>query len=305
MLQILKFAEKYDAQIVLSGGASQLLPVERGCLYDVLAKRYGSQKLEDIQRQKDQYQKEISQKIAKGDLAGAIDRLVASNSIIWVDSRQDEKIRSSRDFVETAFGNEDYERKLKDKEKAIEELVKKWALDREAFPASSSLIIACSNHEMRTINEMVRTYRKERGEIAKQDFKCDTQFGEIFVSQGDTIEFSSNDKKLGVTNGMQGTLIKASSEQFTILMRDKKEKVREISFDPNEYASFKLGYATTYFRSQGCTVDRAYVLHSLHTNREMFYVGLTRHVHKAYFFVPKSNLNYLSYFESSSRWLSR
>ena len=57
---------------------------------------------------------------------------------------------------------------------------------------------------------MVRTYRKEKGEISKQEFKYETEFGNIFVSQGDTIEFSSNNKELGVTNGMQGTLIKAS-----------------------------------------------------------------------------------------------
>ena len=104
MLQILKFAEKYDAQVVLSGGASQLLPVERGCLYDVFTKRYGSQKLEDIQRQKDIVQREISKKIAKGEMASAIDRLIASNSIIWVDSKEYKPDPTIQGFIEAAFG---------------------------------------------------------------------------------------------------------------------------------------------------------------------------------------------------------
>ncbi|WP_213106586.1 AAA family ATPase [Candidatus Protochlamydia amoebophila] len=89
MLQILKLAKQYDAQVVFSGGASQLPSVERGCLFDSLIKRYGSQKLENIQRQKSSSQKEITQKIARGEMAEAISQLIASKSIIWVDSHQD------------------------------------------------------------------------------------------------------------------------------------------------------------------------------------------------------------------------
>ena len=172
--------------------------------------------------------------------------------------------------------------------------MKKWVADRESFAPGTSIIIACSNREVKAINELVRTYRKEKGEISHEEFQYETEFGEIFVSQGDTIEFSSNNKELCVTNGMQGTLIKASTSEFTVSVKDKEGKAREITVDPNKYASFKLGYATTYFRSQGRTIDRAYILHSIHTNKEMFYVGLTRHVNKAYMFVPKSNFHYMS-----------
>lgn len=297
MQQILKFAEKYDAQVVFSGGASQLLPVERGCLYDVFTKRYGSQKLEDIQRQKDAHQREISKKIAKGEMADAIDRLSASNSIIWVDSKEEKPDPSIQGFIEAAFGEKlDYN----DRTKAIEELMKKWVADREAFPSNSSIIIACSNQEVKALNEMVRTYRKEKGELGKEEFSYETEFGNIFVSQGDTIEFSSKNTELGVNNGTQGTLIKATPTEFTVQVKDKTGKAREISVDPNKYASFKHGYATTYFRSQGRTIDRAYILHSIHTNKEMFYVGMTRHVNKAYFFVPKSNFHYLSYLKAQA-----
>jgi ATP-dependent exoDNAse (exonuclease V) alpha subunit len=298
MQQILKFAEKYDAQVVFSGGASQLLPVERGCLYDVFTKRYGSQKLEDIQRQKDSFQRDISKKIAKGEMAAAIDRLSASGSIIWVDSKDEKPNPTIQGFIEAAFGEKlEYS---SDKTKAIEELMKKWVADHEAFPSNSSIIIACSNKEVKALNEMVRTYRKEKGEIAKEEFHYEIAFGDIFVSQGDIIEFSSKNTELGVNNGTQGTLIKVSPSEFTVLVKDEKGKAREVSVDPNKYASFKLGYATTYFRSQGRTLDRAYILHSVHTNKEMFYVGLTRHVNKAYMFVPKSNFHYLSYLKAQA-----
>ena len=300
MLQILKFADKYNAQVVFSGGASQLLPIERGCLYDVLSRRYGAEKLENIQRQKEQSQREISQKIAKGEMADAIQRLSASNSIIWIDSKERKNFQETQNYVDEVFGDQGDKLKLNDRQLAIEELVKKWASDREGFPASTSIIIACSNQEVRTINEMIRTYRKEKGEISKQEFKFETQFGEVFVSQGDVIEFGSKNINLGVTNGTQGTLVKISPDQLTILVKDKNGKGREVVVDPKKYASFKVGYATTYFRSQGNTLDRAYILHSVHTNKEMFYVALTRHVRKAYMFVPKSNFHYLSYMKAKA-----
>lgn len=300
LLQILKMAEKYDVQLIFSGGASQLKPIERGCLFNVFCKRYGSQKLENIQRQKTAAQREMAQKMAKGDMAGAIHQLAASGGLIWVDSQQENKISVQPVQInEQDHAKSSLELKLKDKEKAIEELMKKWAVDREAFPHRTSLIIASSNREVQTLNEMVRTYRKEKGEIAQQDLECETQFGNIFVSEGDTLEFSSNDKKLGVTNGMQGTLIKAAPHEFKVLVKTK-DTSREVTFNPNQYASFKLGYATTYFRSQGRTTDRAYILHSIHTNKEMFYVALTRHVHQAYLFVPKSSLNYCAYLKAKA-----
>lgn len=302
MLQILKLADKYDAQVVFSGGVSQLRPIERGGMYETFVKAYGAQKLESIQRQKNSVQRTIAEKIAKGDIAGAIDRLTATNGIIWVDASLDRKNSKAIDqsFVDKAFPvYPNIDGKLSDRQKAIEVLISKWAADRAAFPNDSSLIIACSNDEVRTLNEMVRIYRKEKGEISTQEFACETQFGNIFISEGDTLAFCAKNNELGVTNGMQGTIIKASSDQFTVLIKTKG-KPRKVTFNPNKYASFKLGYATTYFGSQGRDVDRAYVLHSPYTNKEMFLVALTRHVQKAYLFIPKSNFNYLSYLKAQA-----
>lgn len=298
MLQILKFADKYDAQVVFSGGSSQLLPVERGCLYEFFCKRYGAHQLGDIQRQKSTHHREIAKKIASGEMGDAINRLASSNNIIWIDSLAPrKKDNSTQGFINENFGQNLI---VNDRKLAVEELVKKWASDREAFPASTSTIIATSNLEIKTINELVRTYRKERGEISKQEFKFETDFGEIFISQGDIIEFGSKNSDLGVNNGTQGSLVKVSPDSLTILIKDNSGIAREVVVNPSKYAGFKLGYATTCFRSQGKTIDRAYVLHSVNTNRELFYVGLTRHVKNAYFFVPKSNMHFLSYLKAKA-----
>lgn len=146
---------------------------------------------------------------------------------------------------------------------------------------------------------MVRLYRKEKGEIAKEELECKKGDKKIYLSVGDLIEFSKNDKALAVTNGILGTLIEATPEKFVVSVKEGSQN-REITFNPVEYSSFQLGYATTYNRSQGKTIDRAYVLHSPRLNKESFYVGLTRHVQKAYLFVPKDNMHYLSYLKAKA-----
>lgn len=89
-----------------------------------------------------------------------------------------------------------------------------------------------------------------------------------------------------MTNGVVGKLVKASEGKFVVTLQNDGHS-REISFDPRAYRTFQLGYATTYYRSQGRTVDRAYILHSRQMNREMFYVGLTRHVRHVTCFVAR------------------
>ena len=207
----------------------------------------------------------IAQKLASGKLAQALDGLHQAGGIIWERS----------------------------KEQAAEALIQSWAKDRSQAPYESSLIIAHSNREIKALNELARLYRSEVGELKGAEFKCETTFGKLYISVGDWIEFRKNDKELGVTNGLRGTLIHANEGQFVVKI-DGEGSNRNVTFNPQKYRSFQLGYATTYYRAQGRTVDRAYILHSPMMSKEMFYVGLTRHVSKAELFVAKSDAQTLS-----------
>jgi len=46
---------------------------------------------------------------------------------------------------------------------------------------------------------------------------------------------------------------------------------------PNHYAAFDHGYACTIHKSQGATVDNAYVLGSGTMDHHLSYVAMTRH----------------------------
>lgn len=265
LLEFLKEADKKDVQVVFSGDASQLSPVERGGMFKMFCDRYGSQVLEDIQRQKSDRHREIAKNLATGHFGAAIDKLCSTHGIRWSENKRE----------------------------AIEELVIRWAQDTR-LDKQSTLIVAHSNAEVRVLNEMVRLIRKQRGELEEKEFLCKTFQGDIFASVGDLIEFRKNDNDLGITNGLSGTLIEADIDRFAVSIRSKDKGRQTIVFNPHEYHAYQLGYASTYYRSQGRTVDRAYVLHHPMMNKEMFYVGLTRHIQDVAYFVSKDEAHCLA-----------
>ena len=272
LLEFLKLAEAKGAKVVLAGDSSQLPPVERGGVFKTFCERYGSEVLEDIQRQKDEAAKSMAKNLARGEIGEALDRLSNKGALSWSLTRKE----------------------------AIENLVLKWAGDHQekdsgkVLGKDSSFIIAGTNDEVRVLNEMVRIIRKGRGEISENEFACQTAHGTVYISEGDRIEFRKNDRELGVTNGMSGVLLKAEKNRFSVAVQEHGKKTRIVAFNPEEYHRFQLGYASTCSRAQGRTVQNAYVLHSPNLNKQMAYVGLTRHVKDVHYFVSKEDALNLS-----------
>ena len=265
LLEFLKIAEKRGAQVILSGDPAQMPSVDRGTMYQTFISRYGSQTLREIKRQVTTEERATAKNLALGRVSEAFDAISKTGGFRWAPSKQE----------------------------ALEQLVKQWAIDKELFPQSTFLILAHTNAEIRALNELVRVYHRQQNGSGMKEFSCETAYGKIYVSEGDPIEFRKNDRELGVTNGLSGVLIEATPNRFAVRVTDGK-KSREIIFNPQEYSFFQLGYATTYYRSQGRTKDRAYVLHSPWMNKEMFYVGLTRHVRKAFCFVSRDEASCLA-----------
>ena len=266
LLELLKLAERNRAQVVFSGCNSQMSSVDRGGMFQLICDRTDTYVLEDVRRQKSEKQREIAKRLAKGELGYAIDQLSSTGSMHW----------------------------NKDSKSSMESLVCKWADDQKHFPHCSSIIIAYTNNEVRVLNELVRSIRKSKSDISEREFLCDTRHGKVFVSVGDKIEFRKNDKELGLINGDKGTLISAEKDKFEVLITNSSGRSRSIQFDPKKYSHYQLGYATTYFRSQGQTVDRSYVMFSPYMNKEAFYVGLTRHVNKSNLFISEQVASSLS-----------
>ena len=74
---------------------------------------------------------------------------------------------------------------------------------------------------------------------------------------------------------MLGTVEKATTSELVIKMDG--DQPQTIRLDPRSFQSFDHGYAVTIHKSQGATVDQAYVLASRSMDRHLAYVAMTRH----------------------------
>lgn len=266
LLELLKFAESKKAQVVLSGDFNQLPSIGRGGMFKEFNQRYDSYVLENIQRQEDSLHREAAVNLSKHNISDAIDLLSASGSFKWSSTR----------------------------EESFEGLISMWSDSTVSGKDEKVLMLAHTNDEVKVLNEMARSIKRGRGELSDREYLVETPLGRVFVSSGDLIEFRKNDKELGVTNGLSGTILSVDENRISVQIDRSEKRKHIISFSTKEYRSFQLGYASTYFRSQGATVDKAFVLHSPHINKELFYVAMTRHTKEAKYCLSRDEVSDLS-----------
>jgi conjugative relaxase-like TrwC/TraI family protein len=97
-------------------------------------------------------------------------------------------------------------------------------------------------------------------------------------AEGDKIVFLRNDKKLGVQNGLSGSISGLTNDgKATVAVEG-----RDVSVDLNRYQNIDHGYAVTVHKSQGATVESAIFVHDQAgglANYNAFNVAATRETH--------------------------
>lgn len=265
--ELCRVAYANKAKLILAGDSAQMPSIDRGGMFQVLAEKYDASKLQDIQRQDSLEQRSIAKSFAEGDVSEAINAL-----------RKAECLNFERD-----------------KSRAMEKLIVDWSfshyIDKDKT-LDKSLILATTNREVHVLNQAAHDVRMVKGELREEEFSCKTMFGEVRVSEGDLIEFRKNDREIGVTNGLKGELVKAEEDRFVVKLdaendKDNDKHTKIVSFDPKEYGSWQLGYATTTFRSQGRNVEDTYVLHNPLNGKQTSYVALSRHRENVSVYIDK------------------
>ncbi|WFU06851.1 Ti-type conjugative transfer relaxase TraA (plasmid) [Rhizobium sp. CB3171] len=245
MAVFVEAATKAGAKLALVGDPEQLQPIEAGAAFRSIADRIGYVELETIHRQREQWMRDASLDLARGNIGKAIDAYRAQARI---------------------NGSEL-------KAQAVENLIADW--DREYDLQTSSLILAHLRRDVRMLNDMARAKLVERGLVA-EGFVFQTEDGHRKFAAGDQVVFLKNEGSLGVKNGMLARLTDAAPGRIVAEVGEG-EHCRQITVEQRFYANVDHGYATTIHKSQGATVDRVKVLASLSLDRHLTYVAMTRH----------------------------
>ncbi|MEM7399533.1 MAG: AAA family ATPase [Pseudomonadota bacterium] len=244
MARVAAKIEEIGAKLVLVGDPDQLQPIEAGTPFRDLVAIQGAARLTEIHRQREDWQKTASRDLAAGRVAEAL------------------QAYSERQYV------------TQDRE-ALEALVETYAMDAAASGSSvTRLAFAHRRKDVHALNQAIRAALRPTEE-AEDGVLLSTETGQRAFAPGDRIVFGKNDRELGLKNGMLGIIKEATPSRLVVMLDGDPPK--KLTFDPRAYRHVDHGYAVTIHKSQGATVDRAYVLASRSMDRHLAYVAMTRH----------------------------
>ncbi len=235
------------AKLVLVGDPDQLQPIEAGTPFRDVVNMHSSAQLTEIHRQREDWQKQASRNLAQGRITDAVQNYAQRGAVT----------------------------RNKTRDHAIEALVESYTIDMAANGADvTRLAFAHRRKDVHALNQAIRAALRSTDK-PPPEVLLETETGARAFAVGERIVFARNDKNLGVKNGMLGTVHKISNTAITVTLDG--DKPRTLTFNPHHYKAFDHGYAVTIHKSQGATVDQAYVLASRSMDRHLAYVAMTRH----------------------------
>ncbi|MEG3122342.1 Ti-type conjugative transfer relaxase TraA [Sphingomonas sp. GB1N7] len=244
MERLVAEAEKRGAKVVLVGDPQQLQAIEAGAAFRATAERHGSVEITDIRRQREDWQRVATRRLATGRTAEAIIAYDEAGSVHAAATR----------------------------EQARDELIERWDRDRAGAPDATRIILTHTNDEVRELNLAARERLRASGQLS-DDVAIHTDRGDRQFSSGDRVMFLKNERELGVKNGTLGELQSVTQNRMAVMLDDG----RSVAFDVKDYNQIDHGYAATVHKSQGVTVDRVHVLATPGLDAHAAYVALSRH----------------------------
>lgn len=239
--------QEVGAKLLLVGDPDQLQPIEAGTPFRDLVDRNGAATLTEVRRQKEDWQRQATHDLSQGNTAQAVARYRKAGAVSDHTTQND----------------------------AVEALAERYAMDTlHSHKDTARIALAHKRKDVHGLNQAIRSALRDES-AASQDVLLQTETGKRAFGSGDRIVFTRNDKELGVKNGMLGTVHRAAEGKVSVLL-DRADD-RRLTFDPRDYRSFDHGYAVTIHKSQGVTVDQAYVLGSRSMDEHLAYVAMTRH----------------------------
>ncbi|KHA62923.1 Ti-type conjugative transfer relaxase TraA [Sphingomonas sp. Ant20] len=244
MERVLSQARDSGAKVVMVGDPEQLQAIEAGAAFRSVTERHGAAEISEIRRQREDWQRDATRALATGRTGEAIHAYDGKGMVHAADTR----------------------------EQARSELVDGWDRARQTDPGKSRIILTHTNAEVQSLNGEARDRLRASGDLG-DDVTVKAERGERQFATGDRIMFLRNERSMGVKNGTLATIERVSPEAMAVRLDDG----RGVAFDTKDYAHVDHGYAATFHKSQGVTVDRAHVLATPGMDRHSAYVGMSRH----------------------------
>ncbi|MGZ2749929.1 Ti-type conjugative transfer relaxase TraA [Burkholderia stagnalis] len=255
--KLLDQAQAAGARVRLIGDAWQLHAVDAGDAFRAVSREADAAGrlvgLTEIKRQDAEWQRAASAALSRHDVRSALSVYEANGDVVLERTTDDARDR----------------------------LLACWRADQLTAPGESQILLAHTNGDRAALNAGVRDMLRTAGQLgADQTITIGDR--KIALAVGDRILFGQNEYVMGVKNGTLGTVeeIKVGRSGVTAgtaLLHVRLDNGWRVEVDTGRYAQLDHGYALTIHKSQGVTVDRAYVLATKSMQAELAYVAMTRH----------------------------
>jgi ATP-dependent exoDNAse (exonuclease V) alpha subunit len=262
--RIMELTRQSGAKLVLVGDPAQLQSIEAGAAFRSLLERNPHVRMDEVRRQHTDWQRLATRDLSQGNVEQALHAYDAHGCIQRADNRSEAKAQLVADMMRA----------------------------QENAPDQTTLVLAYTRADAADLNAMIKAEMVKHGHVSTadthiavtvKDNEAEYMDPKGGVSQmqgfavGDRILFRENNRDMGVTNGSFGTLQSIDDGQFSVTLDNGKN----VTFSPQEYTCFQLGYAATVHQSQGMTVDRTFVLATPHFDCHTTYVAMSRHKQQA------------------------
>lgn len=258
--------------LVAVGEERQIRPLGPGHPIRLLREAIGASTLSQIHRQREAWAREAPQAFARGDAAAAL------------------KAFDERGLIEFHDG-------LKP---TVDALADAWQQARLSRPHEQITVLTKSNAEARAVAAVLRDRLKREGvvgtrEVLLPEVDASGNPHTLPVAAGDTLVALRRVDRLGVVNGtplvVERVKVARLTKKVTITAR-RGDQIIQIT--PEDIADGKgrvrlaNGLVSTIFRSQGATVDQAFVLLNEKFDRHDSYVSASRARGDTRFFCSRS-----------------
>ena len=290
MAPLLAAARKAGAKVILAGDTRQLQPVTAGAPMAAIAKLCGTSRIQEIRRQKVDWQRAASTDFALGESDRALEAYDRAGRVDW----------------------------CADRESALAAVAEAWKADVAERPdagPTARLVLAARNVDLKELNPVLRQAYREAGKLGPEATEVTLQattrgrngaVADLLLAKGDRIIFGESVIVAGhqLRNSDMGTVQSITpshnpndpvvtfkmdngeivSDRWSLFGRPPEED------EPREPPKAQHAYAVTVHASQGTTVDKAFVLNAHGMGAESSYVAMTRHKLDAQMFIDTARV---------------
>lgn len=242
LARLLDHAAIADTKVVLVGDDRQLPEIAAGGAFRGLKNRAGAIELVEVKRQSAGWERDALEHLRHGRGSEAVAEYQREGRVTVAETAEETRAVMISDW---------------------------WKAQAEGL---DTILVAARRDDVADLNARARALLREAGEV-KEDL---IRIGERTFALGDRVMALRNRKGLGLINGMRGRITAIDTKRLEVTMRSDDGAEITLPRSYLEAGHITHAYAVTGHKSQGMTVDAAFVLGDETMYREWGYVAMSR-----------------------------